>query len=134
MSGGKTYYIELNGQIYQTQQKQITLPLDKVANTLSVRTDKDCQGIYTETITLNSKAIVYQNAAALETLSVFVGQEQMGQLEARVYSISGVELMRKSYSSVNSEFDMDIASLPAGVYILNVKTEKSLLQFKFVKR
>jgi len=59
LAGGKEYAIELNGIIHITSESDITLPLDKIENILTVRTDKDCQGMYSETIVLSDKIFIY---------------------------------------------------------------------------
>ena len=134
LSGGKMYYIELNNNNYQTSESKITLPLSQIENKISVRTDKDCQGIYEETIMLSSKVIIYPNPISSGELSIFLGNNVLNNVQLSLYTINGVEVFNKPYSTINNEVKLDIDTLPNGSYILNIKTEKSLLNYKIIKR
>ncbi len=134
LSGGKMYYIELNNNNYQTSESKITLPLSLIENKISVRTDKDCQGIYEETIMLSSKVIIYPNPISSGELSIFLGNNVLNNVQLSLYTINGVEVFNKPYSTINNEVKLDIDTLPNGSYILNIKTEKSLLNYKIIKR
>ena len=57
LKGGSTYEIILKGRQYTTTASYFELPLDRGANELSVSTDKDCQGVYDETIYLSSSPL-----------------------------------------------------------------------------
>lgn len=46
LAGGEVYYITLNDETLITDERQIELPLSNGVNELSIRTNKNCQGIY----------------------------------------------------------------------------------------
>ncbi|MBT8275849.1 MAG: T9SS type A sorting domain-containing protein, partial [Bacteroidia bacterium] len=134
LSGGKIYHIELNDIKYQTTESKITLSLSQIENLISVKTDKDCQGIYEETIMLSSEVIIYPNPISYGELTIFLGNYELKNVQITLYTINGVEVFNKPYSTLNNEVKMDFDTLPNGSYILNIKTEKSLLNYKLIKR
>ena len=62
----------LNGQRYQTRASSITLKLDQPVNQLEVRTDLECQGVYSQSITLTEAPIALPNPIDSGDLTVFV--------------------------------------------------------------
>jgi len=63
LSGGKKYFIELNGTEFTTTAAEVTLDLKQYKNTIKVSTDKICQGLFDETITLIDQITVFPNPA-----------------------------------------------------------------------
>jgi len=61
LGGGEVYYIRLNNENIVSNQTEISLQLSNGTNQLSVRTNKDCQGIYKKTIVANLQPLVYPN-------------------------------------------------------------------------
>ncbi|GMN11251.1 hypothetical protein MTsPCn9_20440 [Croceitalea sp. MTPC9] len=135
LSGSSLYTITLNEAVYKTSKSEITLPLDQVENTLSVKTDLDCQGTYSKTIILSENLLVYPNPIASGDLSVYLGGQTTRATEISLFTVSGKQVYRKPViidGSGKISFNMD--SFPIGVYLLNIKTEKSLLNYKIIKR
>lgn len=134
LSGGKEYFIELNNELFSTSQSEITLPLKKVENVLTVRTDKDCQGTYEETIILSSKVFIYPNPVQNGTLNVYLGSNQFNNVETALYNLNGKSVFKKKMQPDNGYINMNVSGLAKGVYLLNIKTERSLLNFKILKK
>lgn len=135
LSGGKLYTIELNNTIHVTSDSQITLPLNKVENTLSVKADKDCQGIYEETIVLSSEILIYPNPISNGELTIYLGSsDEFKQVETSLYNVSGTRVLKKMVEPDNGYVLLNMDRLSKGTYLLNIKTEKSLLNYKIIKR
>ncbi|MBT8237734.1 MAG: thrombospondin type 3 repeat-containing protein [Croceitalea sp.] len=134
LKGGKEYLIELNGEAFITTESEITLPLNKVENQLLVRTDKDCQGIYTENIVLTSKIFIYPNPVANGELNVFLGSDEFENVETAIFTTTGQQVFKKAHSPNNGYVRMNISGFPNGIYLLNIKTDNSLLNYKIIKR
>ncbi len=134
LDGGKTYIIQLNGQVYRTSEKSITLPLTKASNELIVRTDKDCQGTYEQTIILSSELFVYPNPVAEGTISAFIGNTEPATVDVTLYNINGQRVFDRPYETQAGEVVLNVDNLPAGIYLLNVRTKTSVFNFKIVKR
>ncbi|MDT0606895.1 thrombospondin type 3 repeat-containing protein [Croceitalea rosinachiae] len=134
LKGGKQYLIELNGEAYVTSENEITLPLDKVENILSVRTDKECQGTYEETIVLSDKILVYPNPVSSQSLNIYLGSDEFTEVRASIFSIDGRQVMGNFYSPNSGYINMNISGLTQGIYILNIKTDNTLLNYKIVRK
>jgi len=134
LAGGKEYAIELNGIIHITSESDITLPLDKIENILTVRTDKDCQGMYSETIVLSDKIFIYPNPNTNGELNVFLGSSEFETVDMSIFTTSGVQVSSKPFRPENGYIRMNVSSLPQGIYLLNIKTTHSLLNYKIIMR
>ncbi|MET1259100.1 thrombospondin type 3 repeat-containing protein [Flagellimonas sp. DF-77] len=134
LKGGKQYWIDLNGEQFFTTENEITLPLGKVENLLSVRTDKDCQGTYAETIVLSNRIFIYPNPTTDGELNVFLGSNEFESVDMSLYTTTGVRVFGKPYRTDNGYVNMNLSALPPGVYLLNIKTENSLLNYKIVRK
>ena len=134
LNGGQEYVIELNGEIHLTSEKQITLPLNRVENTLKVKSDKECQGVYEETIILSDKILVYPNPISSGQLSVYLGSNEFEKVNVSLYTVNGEQVIGKIFRPDNGYVSMDMSGLAQGVYVLNIKTETTLLNYKILKR
>ncbi len=134
LSGGINYFITLNNKEYRTSESEITLPLSMVENVLSVKTDKDCQGIYEEMIVLTSELFIYPNPISNGELSVYLGNDNLDEVELSLFSIDGTKVFTKTYRVSENEVKFNVDGLSKGIYLLNVKTKKSLLNYKIIRR
>jgi hypothetical protein len=135
LSGSALYTITVNGIIYKTSKSEITLPLDKIENILTVKTDLECQGVYSKTIILSDNLLVYPNPISSGNLSVYLGNDIINATEVSLYTVSGKQVYRKPVNTNDSgtlSFNMD--NFQSGIYLLNIKTKKSLLNYKIIKR
>jgi hypothetical protein len=134
-SGGKNYFITLNGKRYETSESSITLPLSGVENTLSVKTDKDCQGVYEETIVLTSELFIYPNPVSSGDLTVFMGNSnKTKQVELTLFTINGLKVFSKPFNVIDNEVKFNVDVLAKGIYLLNVKTDNTLLNYKIIRK
>ena len=117
-----------------TSDSQITLPLTKVENVLRVKTDRECQGIYEETIVLTDQILIYPNPISSGELSVYLGSNEFERVEVSLFTIDGAQVMGKYYRPDNGYVRMPMNNLAKGVYLMNIKTENSLLNSKILKR
>lgn len=135
LNGGKRYLIRLNGRLYETAQNQITLPLDEIENSLSVETDLNCQGKFEETIVISDDLLVYPNPISSGDLSIYIGNRGGDSFELSMFSVTGQQVYKKSFKKDGSQtFSYNMDGFPTGVYILNLKTENSLLNYKIIKK
>ena len=135
LSGGKQYLITLNGKTYETSQEQITLTLDKLENLLEVKTNLDCQGSHQETIILSEKVLISPNPISSGDLSIYLGNTITNSTEISLFTVSGKQVYRKVTPKNEAEkFTFSMDSFSSGVYLLNIRTEKSLFNFKVIKK
>ena len=136
LSGGDNYTITLNGKVINTSSTEITLALPNVENTLQVRTDRDCQGIHTETIILNPEVFIYPNPISSGNLTVLIGKQDETAITSYValYSLEGNEIFGKPIPVINGKVEFNIDGLATGIYILNVKTDNTLSNYKIIRK
>ncbi len=134
LSGGHNFTITVNDRTYRTTDTEITLPLDQVENQIRVKTDADCQGTYEELIVLNANAIIYPNPISYGELGIYLGKGVKNMVQLTLYTMNGVEVYSESRNTLDNEFKINVDGLPKGIYILNVRTEKSLLNYKIIKQ
>ncbi|MCX2717969.1 thrombospondin type 3 repeat-containing protein [Lentiprolixibacter aurantiacus] len=134
LAGGQAYTIRLNNEVFQTTDSEITLPLSKIENTLLVSTDKACQGTYEETIFLSSKLLVYPNPVEGSNLNIFMGDNELEEVEVTLFTLNGIEVMSKKYALLNREVSLNLGGLAKGVYLLNIRTARSLVNYKILRK
>ena len=54
--------------------------------------------------------------------------------EVSLFTIDGAQIMGKNYQPDNGFVRLPMNSLAKGVYLMNIKTENSLLNYKILKR
>jgi hypothetical protein len=134
LKGGTRYTIELNGKRYETSASQITLPLSQPVNALEVRTELDCQGVYTQTITLTEDLIALPNPIESGDLQVFIPGMDGGEVQIRLFSLDGSSVLNKRLTVRAGEIRFNMDSYAPGVYLLNVTLADQLYTYKIIKR
>ena len=135
LTGSSTYFIELNGASFRTSENTITLPLNKVENTLNVTGDRGCQGSYNEIIVISENIMAYPNPVVQENVSVYLGsKDEFKTVNASIFSLSGAKVMNSQMDVVNGFIQINVSSLPEGVYVLNVSNKTTLFNHKIIKR
>ncbi|GGD14585.1 alpha-amylase family glycosyl hydrolase [Hyunsoonleella pacifica] len=130
LDGGELYKIDINGTIIETTASQIELPLQMGKNNITIKTDKDCQGVYKTSLFLESKALVSPNPFN-GYLNVFTGVSNGTNASIEVYSILGNLVYNTT--SIKSNLNIDTSGLSKGIYILRVTTDASIKTFKIIK-
>ncbi len=121
MSGGKRYLITLNGVVRTTTETEIILPLEATSNTLSVKTDKECQGIHYETFVLESGATIYPNPVNRgEELVIAFPNTSLDANYIAIYTMDGKKVMHKSYNANSTQIRVNVSELHTGVYFLQI--------------
>lgn len=134
LSGETTFYISLNDEVYQTTESEITLPLNKIQNSLKVYGKLPCQGVYEKTIVLSDVIYAYPNPVSLNQINVFLGDTgEFESVEATIYSLDGRLLLNQKVSVQNGLAPIDLTPLNSGVYILDVENKNTLYNQKIIK-
>lgn len=133
MYNGKEYTIAINGKIYTTSDKNISLPLGEGENTIQVVTDKQCQGVFEKTITLSDDIVIYPNPV-IDNIYINLGNDASGMASVKIYSTTGKLMMARTIPNKNQSLAIDASYLPYGVYVVKLNTQKSQKSFKIVKK
>ncbi|MGS2762477.1 reprolysin-like metallopeptidase [Sinomicrobium sp. M5D2P9] len=134
LEGGKLYAIELNGTPVETTENNIALNLKSGKNTIVVRTDKPCQGIYEEDIYIAPDDVVIYPNPFTDSASAYIGSNISGELHISVYSLSGKLMISQSLADAREHMDLGLYSFPPGVYLVKIKGKDIRKTAKIVKR
>ncbi|TRZ43964.1 reprolysin-like metallopeptidase [Robertkochia solimangrovi] len=132
LSGADLYNIELNGITTQTAASTITLDLQEGINNLKVTTNKSCQGIYEEKISLGNLLVAAPNPF---TDKVTVYHTMTGEaVSIRIYSLSGRMVYRsEGITNKGQQLEISLGHLQQGMYLLNLTDGQEQKIFKLVK-
>ena len=133
INGGDMYYVTLNGETFITSENEVELLLSKGVNKLSVRTNKDCQGIYEKTFIINSEPILYPNPVKNNTLFINTGITEPSAIPVEIYDVSGKLIFSKTYYPTTSTIEVDLSNIESGFLILKISTTEKTHNYKLIK-
>lgn len=133
MLGAPKYIIELNGSILSTGDASLTLPLTKGINTLKIKTEAACQGIYEETIYVSDAPFFYPNPVN-DNLNILIGNDMQAEVRIKMYSLSGQLIFTKMYKVQGSAIEIDTSPLESGMYIISMDSGQTQSTFKITKK
>ena len=136
LSGGSNYYINVNGTEYSTSENEITLPLSKVENNISVKTDKDCQGVYENTILATYDSIsIFPNPVKSGDISILLPESnQDKEVLLTVFSQNGIRVLEKLEKTKTKTVKLNVDSLVPGVYTIIITSESQNSMRKIIKK
>ncbi|RVU00695.1 T9SS type A sorting domain-containing protein [Mucilaginibacter limnophilus] len=135
LSGGHTYYIDLNGTRYTTTSSDIALPLKNfTVNKLSVSTEKQCQGSIERSIDLSGNTIPYPNPVQ-DVLHIDLGSYEVEKAVVNIYSISsGAQQLSTVFENRFGVIDVDMSNLGTGTYVVHLIIGDKKFIYKVIKQ
>jgi hypothetical protein len=129
LSGGSTYYISINGKMQSTSLSNVSLPLNRGINRIVVKTDKECQGTFTEDIYVDSPIKLYPNPF-VSTLNIHIEGQNNKEVLVRVLDVSGAQVYQAMQRIVNGQISLDLGRLDKGYYyiVIGKQTHKVIKQ------
>ena len=134
LNGGDAFEIILNGKTFVTSQSSINLPLDRIENTIEIRSTQDCQGVYTETIILSNQVFIYPNPVLNGKVSIYLGDSSIEAANAELYDFSGNKIYSKEQQATAGVIELNINGLYPGIYMVQIRSENKLITHKLVIR
>jgi len=134
LEGSDSYFITFNEELIRTSENEITLDLVQSKNTISVKTSSDCQGVYEEIILLNNIPLLYPNPVQSNTLFINTGVLSDVSVNIQVFSVSGNLILSNDYSPNNGRIEIDLAAIPAGIFIFKITTSKEIFNYKIIRQ
>lgn len=133
LSGSSRYWIALNDQpFYQTDQKQLTLPLTQKINRLVIKTDSPCQGIFEQWINGTESASVFPNPIQ-ENATLVLPVNAVVQLN--LLTGSGKTIWGKQHNSnQGNTVQIPMGTLNSGLYLLQIEYPNRVETLKLLKR
>lgn len=134
LQGGELYYVTINNETIITNESEIELPLTNGVNDVSVKTNKDCQGVYKETFVLNNQPLVYPNPVNNNRLYINTGGLNMITVPVEIYDLAGKLLFSKAYQPTTNQLEIDMSNIPNGFFILKIATTENIYNYKIIKQ
>ncbi|RNL93428.1 T9SS C-terminal target domain-containing protein [Sinomicrobium pectinilyticum] len=134
LDGGALYTVELNGTRMETTENNVALNLRSGKNTIVIKTDKPCQGVYEEEIYIAPDDVVIYPNPFSDSASAYLGSNISGELHISVYSLSGRLITSLSHTDARKHIDLGLHSFPPGVYLVKIKGKDIRKTSKIVKR
>ena len=133
LSGGGNYEVLINEKTYMvTDKNTVELPLNKKLNSIKVKTDKICQGIFEDWINLESQTKVFPNPF-IEKINLILPKDKVA--DVYLFSASGELLLkREKVSQIKGTHTISMGSFPRGWYVLQIDYGSHSETHKLLKR
>lgn len=133
LSVSQNYQVTLNQKTFQTSNQQLEIPIAKGINKLHIKTDKECQGSYTEEIFNSEEVLVYPNPTASEVFIYIGGKDEEATLSIK--SIRGRELYQKTHTiAVDRQTSISLGDFEEGIYFISIDGKTTKQKVKIIKK
>jgi len=133
LDGGEVYYITLNDETFMTDESAIELSLSAGTNTLSIKTNKECQGVYEKTIVIGSEPVLYPNPVQ-DMLFINIGLTNLTRIPVEIYDLTGKLIVSKTYSPTSNTLSIDVSNIESGFFVLKITTSEKTHNYKIIKQ
>lgn len=133
LDGGEVYYITLNDETLMTDESAIELSLSAGTNTLSIKTNKECQGVYEKTIVIGSEPVLYPNPVQ-DMLFINIGLTNLTRIPVEIYDLTGKLIVSKTYSPTSNTLSIDVSNIESGFFVLKITTSEKTHNYKIIKQ
>jgi endoglucanase len=134
LKGSESYLITFNEKFIRTSESEITLDLVQSKNTISVKTNNDCQGIYEETIIMTNDPIVYPNPVQGNKLFINTGNLSETSVAIEIFNLAGNLVSSTAHPINRGVLEIDISNLAKGMYILKIATSNDTFNYKIIRQ
>lgn len=132
LRGAEFYNVELNGLVHQTGTDNLQLKLREGVNILRVYSDLPCQGSIEKRIFHSSKPLLSPNPVP-ETAQLHLNGYS-GRVGIAVFTVNGRLVLREERQAQGTDLQLELSTLPRGIYYLRVERNGLRESFKFIKR
>jgi len=134
MGGASIYNIQLNGVLYSTKDSVISIPVKPGNNHLIITSDKPCQGVIDQMISVSDDAAPYPNPFE-NVINLNISDQKVALATIEIYSSSGYLVYKKQFVNPANNIVLDVSTIKTpGMYILNLFTDHYKRVFKIVKK
>ena len=132
MSGSESYTIVHNNNPIKTSKSKFDLDLKKGLNIIKVYAEKECQGIYEETI-FNSENILLSPNPARTSSKLWIGGDDKN-VNVSMFDNAGRLLWTNENNVPSSRsIDIQVSNLRPGLYYVKVESETVKQTAKLIK-
>jgi hypothetical protein len=132
LGGGTKYNIILNGNLITTYDDNINLSLSTGINTIKVTANKECQGIFEETIFISEDILLSPNPANAASKLWVGGSDE--NINMTLFDITGrVIWTRNDKVPYSRSLNVPFSGVKAGMYILKVDSKTIKKSIKVIR-
>tara|TARA_B100000989_G_scaffold269810_1_gene225499 strand:- start:4904 stop:9235 length:4332 start_codon:yes stop_codon:yes gene_type:complete len=131
--GSQNYNIIHNNKFYSTSDSRFVLSLDKGLNFFRVSGDKECQGIYEETI-FNSEDIILSPNPTNGPTKLWVGGNDEDLIISMFDNAGRLIWVKNKNVNASRSIDVQVDNLKPGLYYLKVDSKTIKQTAKLVKK
>ena len=132
LSGGTKYNVILNGNLITTYDDNIDLSLSPGINTIKVTANKECQGIFEETIFISENILLSPNPANASSKLWVGGFDE--NVNITLFDITGrVIWTRNDKVPYSRSLNVPFSNVRSGMYILKVDSETIKKSIKVIR-
>ena len=133
LSGSTNYNILHNNTYYTTSDSRFNLKLDKGLNFIKVVGDRECQGVYEETV-FNSEDILLSPNPATSSSNLWIGGND-DDVTISMFDNAGRLIWTRNNEVNNSRsIDIQVSNLRPGLYYIKVDSETVKKTAKLIKK
>ena len=133
LSGSTNYNILHNNKYYTTSDSKFNLKLDKGLNFIKVVGDRECQGVYEETV-FNSEDILLSPNPATSSSNLWIGGND-DDVTISMFDNAGRLIWTRNNEVNNSRsIDIQVSNLRPGLYYIKVDSETVKKTAKLIKK
>ena len=133
LSGSMNYNIIHNNKYYTTSDSEFTLTLDKGLNFIKVVGDRECQGVYEETI-FNSEDILLSPNPAVNSSNLWIGGNDKDVTISMFDSAGRLLWVKNNDMNSSRNIDIQVSNLKQGLYYIKVDSETVKKTAKLIKK
>jgi len=133
LSGSDSYTIKVNDETYQTNQSDYTIQLQKGNNKLTITTDKECQGVFMQRITIGNTMVIYPNPF-VGGVQIDVGDSQAPKGTVEIVDVLGRKVFKDNITNDYGKLNMDLSRLQSGFYVVTLTIDNKQSVYKLWKK
>ena len=132
-NGSNSYTITHNNRVFNTSNSNFKLELDKGINFIKVVGEKECQGVYEETI-FNSEDILLSPNPAINITNLWIGGNDEDVLVSMFDNAGRLLWVKDNNMTDTRSIDLQVSNLKPGLYYLKVDSKTVRQTAKLVKK
>ena len=133
LSGSTNYNILHNDKYYTTSNSRFNIKLDKGLNFIKVVGDRECQGIYEETV-FNSEDILLSPNPATSFSNLWIGGNDNDVTISMFDNAGRLIWIRNNEVNSSRSIDIQVSNLRPGLYYIKVDSETVKKTAKLIKK
>lgn len=134
LKGGSVYIIQVNDETFATSSSSIDIPLKSHFNKITVKTAKDCQGIFEEVLIQSYKSSAYPNPTRDGIFQLFLGNNASKQIAYQIFSQDGRLMQKSIVVPENGIIKGDISDLFNGIYFYVLELKGNKVPYRIIKQ